>query len=240
MGDGSLSYHLLLSCVVLISDSKIAEDEMIGDDEVMEVVLDRKLIQQISNAIEDRDVAAVGAVCGFLHVIFNTSPLEKIMTVLAYRTELVPILRNFMKRCHENKKWSSLSEYLSGDAPGWLLPLSVFCPVYKHMLTIVDNEEYYEQEKPLSLKDIRSLIILLRQALWQLLWVNHTTSANLVKSVPVSTAIKKQFEAIQQRVSIVVSQLLSQKPGELCNKVSLLFHAVIEITTRISPLKLDT
>ena len=28
---------------------------------------------------------------------------------------------------------------------------------------IVDNEEFYEQEKPLSLKDIRSLIILLRQ-----------------------------------------------------------------------------
>ncbi|WVY92397.1 hypothetical protein V8G54_031485 [Vigna mungo] len=220
-------------------NSKIADDEMTGEDEVMEVVLDRKLNQQISNAIdtrfllqlttilfrdfsssngsdhepEDREVAAVGAVCGFLHVIFNTLPLEKIMTVLAYRTELVPILWNFMKRCHENKKWSSLSErlsYLSGDAPGWLLPLSVFCPVYKHMLMIVDNEEYYEQEKPLSLKDIRSLITLLRQALWQLLWVNHTTSANLVKSGSVSTAIKKQFEAIQQRVSIVVSELLSQ------------------------------
>ncbi|CAJ1963098.1 unnamed protein product [Sphenostylis stenocarpa] len=220
-------------------NSKIAEDEMTGEDEVMEAALDRKLNQQICNAIdtrfllqltnilfrdfssangldcepEDREVAAVGAVCGFLHVIFNTLPLEKIMTVLAYRTELVPILWNFMKRCHENKKWSSLCErlsYLSGDAPGWLLPLSVFCPVYKHMLMIVDNEEYYEQEKPLSLKDIRSLIILLRQALWQLLWVNHTTSTNSVKSVPVSTAIKKQFEAIQQRVSNVVSELLSQ------------------------------
>ncbi|ESW22961.1 hypothetical protein PHAVU_004G009400 [Phaseolus vulgaris] len=91
-----------------------------------------------------------------------------------------------------NKKLS----YLSGDAPGWLLSLSVFCPAYKHMLMIVDNEEYYEQEIPLSLKDIRSLIILLRQALWQLLWVNHITSANLVKFVLVSTAIKKQFEAI--------------------------------------------
>jgi len=28
---------------------------------------------------------------------------------------------------------------------------------------IVDNEEFYEQEKPLSLKDIRTLIIILRQ-----------------------------------------------------------------------------
>jgi hypothetical protein len=33
----------------------------------------------------------------------------------------------------------------------------------RHMLMIVDNEEYYEQEKPLSLKDISSLIILLKQ-----------------------------------------------------------------------------
>jgi ubiquitin-protein ligase E3 C len=83
---------------------------------------------------DDKEVQAVGAACAFLHVTFNTLPLERIMTVLAYRTELVPVLWNFMKRCHENQKWSSLSQqlaYLPGDAPGWLLPLSVFCPVYK-------------------------------------------------------------------------------------------------------------
>lgn len=83
---------------------------------------------------DDKEVAAVGAACAFLHVTFNTLPLERIMTVLAYRTELVSVLWNFMKRCHENQKWSSLSQqlsYLSGDAPGWLLPLAVFCPVYK-------------------------------------------------------------------------------------------------------------
>lgn len=28
---------------------------------------------------------------------------------------------------------------------------------------IVDNEEFYEQEKPLSFKDIRCLIVILRQ-----------------------------------------------------------------------------
>ena len=56
------------------------------------------------------------------------------MTVLAFRTELVQVLWNFMKQCNENKKWPSLHEqlsYLPGDVPGWLLPLAVFCPVYK-------------------------------------------------------------------------------------------------------------
>lgn len=154
-----------------------------------------------ANGPDDMEVAAVRAVSGFLYVIFNTLPLERIMIVLAYRTDLVPMLWKFMKRCHENKKWLSLSEqlsYLSGDAPGWLLPLVVFCPVYKHMLMIVDNEEFYEQEKPLSLKDISSLIILLKQALWQLLWVNHTSSANSARSIPVRTSSKKlSIEAVQ-------------------------------------------
>jgi ubiquitin-protein ligase E3 C len=31
------------------------------------------------------------------------------------------------------------------------------------MLKIVDNEEFYEQEKPLSLKDLKSLILILKQ-----------------------------------------------------------------------------
>lgn len=87
----------------------IVEDAMIGDVEVMEVALNRKLDQQIYSS----EVAAIDALCGFLSVIFNTFHLERIVTVLAYRTELVHMLWNFMKRLHENKKWSSLSERLS-------------------------------------------------------------------------------------------------------------------------------
>lgn len=83
---------------------------------------------------DDKEAMAVAAVCAFLHVTFKTLPLERIMTVLAYRTELIPVLWNFMKRCHQNQSWFSVPDkfsYLLGDAPGWLLPLSVFCPVYK-------------------------------------------------------------------------------------------------------------
>ncbi|PSR97874.1 E3 ubiquitin-protein like [Actinidia chinensis var. chinensis] len=217
------------------------EDEMMVGDELMDKGLSKDLEQQISNAIDsrfllqltnvlfggisrvngsfeegphDKEVVAVGAACAFLHVTFTILPLERIMTVLAYRTELVPVLWNFMKRCRENQKWSALSgqlTYLPGDAPGWLLPLSVFCPVYKHMLMIVDNEEFYEQEKPLSLKDINCLIVILRQALWQLLWVNPVTPPNLVRSTTdVFTLKRHPQEFIQHRVSIVASDLLSQ------------------------------
>ncbi|GMN55087.1 hypothetical protein TIFTF001_024203 [Ficus carica] len=186
------------------------DDDIAVGEESADLFLNRDLEQQIY----DKEVAAVGAACAFLHVTFNTLPLERIMTVLAYRTELVPVLWNFMKCCHENQKWTSLSEHfsclLSGDAPGWLLPLAVFCPIYKHMLMIVDNEEFYEQEKPLSLEDIRCLIIILRQALWQLLWVNPTTP-NTVKSVTNNNTLKGHtVEVLQHRVSVVAAELLSQ------------------------------
>ncbi|KAH9621963.1 hypothetical protein KSS87_001747 [Heliosperma pusillum] len=170
------------------------------------------------NATEDspneREVIAIGAACAFLHVIFNTLPLERMMTILAYRTTLVPVLWNFMKRSHETQNWAMLAErssYLPEGAPGWLLPLAVFCPIYKHMLMIVDNEEFYEQEKPLALKDIRGLIVILRQALWQLLWVNPVSPSNMTKFSSESSAYKKQpLEFLQYRVSVVTAELLTQ------------------------------
>ncbi|XP_042055165.1 E3 ubiquitin-protein ligase UPL6-like [Salvia splendens] len=221
-------------------DSSMNEDEMLVGDELSQITLNRDLEQQIFNALDsrfllqlinallgalvptnsrkgrpdDKEVAAVDAACSFLHVTFNTLPLERIMTVLAYRTELVPILWNFMKRLNENNSWSSLSErsaYMPANAPGWLLPLAVFCPVYKHMLTIVDNEEFYEQEKPLSLKDIRLLIIILRQALWQILWLNPVVTPDFSKSGDGPSAMKRQpIEFLQHRVCVVASELMSQ------------------------------
>jgi ubiquitin-protein ligase E3 C len=92
------------------------------------------MVSGSNHGLDDKEVAAIGAVCAFLHVAFNTLSVDRMMTVLAFRTELVRVLWNFMKQCHENKKWPSLPEqlsYLPGDVPGWLLPLAVFCPVYK-------------------------------------------------------------------------------------------------------------
>lgn len=221
-------------------NSVMGDDDMIIDDAPATLPLSNELETQISNAIDPRFLlqltnvlfggsslvgdshndklndneavaAAVAAACSFLHVTFTILPLERIMTVLAYRTELVSVLWNFMKRCHENQNWSCLSavsSYLPNDAFGWLQPLAVFCPVYKHMLMIVDNEEFYEQEKPLSLKDIKLLIVILRQALWQILWLNPVSPMKFTAN---NFSLKNhRLEFIQYRVSVVASELLSQ------------------------------
>ncbi|XP_071706663.1 E3 ubiquitin-protein ligase UPL6-like [Rutidosis leptorrhynchoides] len=83
-----------------------------------------------------------------------------------------------------------------------------FCPVYKHVLMILDNEEFYEQQKPLSLNDIRLLIVILKQALWQILWLNPVGPMKFTTN---SLSFKKhRVEFVQDRVSVVASELLSQ------------------------------
>ncbi|XP_062179642.1 E3 ubiquitin-protein ligase UPL6-like [Phragmites australis] len=189
--------------------------------------IDSKLLQHLVNALfrgisstnhsdlsgpSDVEVEAVGSICAFLHVTFNTFPLERNMTVLAYRTEIVPALWNFIKRCHDNRRWPYFSKFVSSlpaDAPGWLLPVSVFCPIYKHMLKIIDNEEFYEQEKPLSLKDLKSLVLILKQALWQLLWVIAPSSTQ--KALPNPSGLKKlSVENVKTRARVGLSELLTQ------------------------------
>ncbi|KAH9311826.1 hypothetical protein KI387_026861, partial [Taxus chinensis] len=162
----------------------------------------------------DAEAAAVTAVCAFLHVTFTVLPLERFMTGLAYTTELVPTLWCYMKRCHLSHRWPStaaLTGFCPGDAPGWMLPLSVFCPVYRHMLMIIDNEEFYEQQKPLSLHDIKDLVIILKEALWQLLWVLPSKATAAQKAV-LSESSQKRFSliSIQEKVSTVAAELLAQ------------------------------
>ncbi|KAK4794782.1 hypothetical protein SAY86_012776 [Trapa natans] len=219
-------------------ESSISDEGAIADDDFMGTILNKDLEQQIIHTItsgfllqlinvlfgwmlharslnheqtDERLVVAVDAACAFLHVALDTFSLDQILIVLAYRTELVPVLWNFIKWCHENDKWPSLTEhsqYLGGEAPGWLLPLSVFCPVFKLMLMLTDNEEFYEHEKPLPLEDVRCLVVILRQALWQLLWVLPVL--NQVKAAKNLSNNRNHSEMLQHKVIMEASQLLSQ------------------------------
>lgn len=86
---------------------------------------------------DDRELEIVGSTCAFLHVTFSTLPMERSMTGLAYRTEIVPALWSFIRRCHSSNRWPVFAKLgFSSDAPGWLLPLTVFCPVYKFSLSL--------------------------------------------------------------------------------------------------------
>lgn len=57
---------------------------------------------------------------------------------------------------------------------------------------------------------ILCLFALFFQALWQLLWVNPLTQPNTGKSISNDLSKKNPVELIQNRVGVVVSELLSQ------------------------------
>jgi ubiquitin-protein ligase E3 C len=95
-------------------------------------------LERPSNA----EAAAVGAVCAFLYASFTVLPPDLVvgsMTGLAYRAQLVPQLWQYIKRCHQAHSWPPVELagrnlgdlQLTGDLLGWMLPLAVFCPVYR-------------------------------------------------------------------------------------------------------------
>lgn len=173
----------------------------------------------------DIEASTVNEVCAFLYATISILPSSGVIMGLAYNTQLVSRLWHYMERCQEAQHWptvklqwkSNSENHLGADTDGWMLPLSIFCPVYSYMLVSIDNEEFYEQQKPLRLDDLRQLVIVLKEALWQLLWVlpskfSSGSSLALQKNTPKSSAPHRFFslQSFQQKVSNVSARLLAE------------------------------
>ncbi|CAM6100980.1 unnamed protein product [Calypogeia fissa] len=167
------------------------------------------------------EAAAVGALCAFLYASFTVLPSELVMTGmtgLAYRAQLVPQLWQYIKRCHQAHFWPQFDlagrnpgdSQLTGDLLGWMLPLAVFCPVYSYLLTTIDNEEFYEQQRPMSLEDLVQLVLVLKEALWQILWVmSAKASAAPAQRSSQSRPTIFSSQAIRNRVGEAAANLLA-------------------------------
>ena len=74
------------------------------------------------------------------------------------------------------------------------------------MFMITDNEDFYEQQKPLSLQDVKELIIIFKETLWELLWVIPKNDENFVESV----STQKRIQLDGERLSMLVAELLEE------------------------------
>ncbi|KAG0587489.1 hypothetical protein KC19_2G168200 [Ceratodon purpureus] len=167
------------------------------------------------------EAEAVGATCAFLYSLFMTLPTSNVITGLAYKAQLVPHLWSHIKRYHRLQSWPSIEfkgrkslEIQNSRLLGWMLPLAVFCPVYSYLLMSIDNEDFYEQQRPLSLPDIVQLVSVLKEALWQLLWVltNKQQTGPVQKPGLDSSTSRKLFstQMFQPFVSKAASRLLAE------------------------------
>lgn len=167
------------------------------------------------------EAEAIGEVCAFLFATLSLSTSSGVTMCLAYNTQIVSHLWHYMERCHLAHEWpivklqgkNNSQQYPVTDVDGMLLPLSIFCPVYSYMLVSIDNEEFYEQQKPLQLEDIKILVVILKEALWQILWVlpSKSTSGNTAGKIKSST-LHGMFSPIhfRQMVSKGSSRLVQQ------------------------------
>lgn len=85
---------------------------------------------------------AVGATCAFLYALFMTLPTSRVIMGLAYKAQLVPQLWPHIKRYHGLQTWPSIElkgrntlDIQNSRLLGWMLPLAVFCPVYRWVLS---------------------------------------------------------------------------------------------------------
>lgn len=84
------------------------------------------------------EAEAVGATCAFLYSLFMTLPTSLVITGLAYKAQLVPQLWPHIKRYYQLQSWPSIEfkgrnslDIQNSRLLGWMLPLAVFCPVYR-------------------------------------------------------------------------------------------------------------
>lgn len=138
------------------------------------------------------DIQAVASVCAFLHAITNTFQLDAVRTVLVHHTNIVSSLWTSIKLCYENKCWDSFSKCIpSGpsDALGWLLPLNIFCPLFKCALEVIIDDSV--QIENFTFKDLKLLVLILKEALWELL----STIPEEAKTTPNNCGLKKMMKS---------------------------------------------
>lgn len=173
----------------------------------------------------DIEATSVSEICAFLHATVSILPRSRVNTGLAYSTQLIPQLWHYIERCQSTQHWpiaklqwrDNSENHLAAGTDGWMLPLSLFCPVFRFMLISIDNEEFYEQQKPLPLENIRQLVIILKEALWQLLWVLPArflsgSAMTLQRHGPASSAPRRLFsmQFFQKKVSNESARLLAE------------------------------
>eukprot|EP00898_Chlorokybus_atmophyticus_P000782 jgi/Chlat1/1704/Chrsp127S01928 len=169
-------------------------------------ILLRSLVELILRPGYTVVVQAVLQLCALLHSMLSVSALanvrRRILSTLAYTANLVPLLWHFMKECHLSQSWFVLEDHDNRShlvsEPGWLLPLAVFCPVYSYMLVTTDDDDFYEKQRQLTLSDVATLVALLKQAAWQLLWKDT--------AVP-SPAAQSLRDAVRSSVTKLMGQL---------------------------------
>ncbi|XP_044348257.1 E3 ubiquitin-protein ligase UPL6 isoform X1 [Triticum aestivum] len=157
---------------------------------------------------------AVGSLSALVHLMLETFSMDVIMTALAFHTEIASVLWNFIKWCHESESWNIFLNSLISwptNAPAWFLPVSLFCPIYMHMLGVLDNTEFIEQGEPFLLDDLKYLVSVLKEELFEILWNIPSHTSNIQAALPNPLGLQKiSIEGLKSKAMFGLIELLSE------------------------------
>eukprot|EP00286_Rhodomonas_abbreviata_P029160 CAMPEP_0181295514 /NCGR_PEP_ID=MMETSP1101-20121128/4191_1 /TAXON_ID=46948 /ORGANISM="Rhodomonas abbreviata, Strain Caron Lab Isolate" /LENGTH=1052 /DNA_ID=CAMNT_0023400277 /DNA_START=89 /DNA_END=3247 /DNA_ORIENTATION=+ len=110
-----------------------------------------------------QDFLVVSATCGLLMQLLEFLPeaTTDVLNALAFKPAVLSMLWDWFK---------CVSKGGSGVVDGEDSLLTMFCLVYHHLLMTVDNTEFYENQYPFSLAQVRDMVDRLKGSVYALYW----------------------------------------------------------------------
>lgn len=143
-----------------------------------------KISASKSRKFNPQDVQRVAESCQMYETAMSTLTQLKldILTGLCYQSVVIINLWRFIKvwtaGSHMNEFIDSLTTS-NNSANHEFYILVMFCDCATHLITILDDMEMYEQQRPFTLEDLVSMSAFLNYLIFKLIWNNLTDNKNI-------------------------------------------------------------
>lgn len=123
------------------------------------------------------ETSVVALICSMYELALNTLTQMKhdILAGLSYKEIVLPHLWKFITRIGPNNPCRAFLDYLSLNskscAPEFQI-LTLFCECATHLITILDDIELYENQKPFTIEDLIMISHFLNNFVFKLIWHN--------------------------------------------------------------------
>eukprot|EP00293_Proteomonas_sulcata_P020158 CAMPEP_0184314510 /NCGR_PEP_ID=MMETSP1049-20130417/74919_1 /TAXON_ID=77928 /ORGANISM="Proteomonas sulcata, Strain CCMP704" /LENGTH=632 /DNA_ID=CAMNT_0026632461 /DNA_START=46 /DNA_END=1944 /DNA_ORIENTATION=- len=120
------------------------------------------------------DLLMVSSTCGLLLQLLDFLPeaTGDVLNALAFKPKVLGMLWEWSQHRLTTAKASSVAMEDESNL------LTMFCLVYHHLLMTVDNTEFYEDQYPFTLQQIRSMVERFKGAVYGLYWEPHISESS--------------------------------------------------------------
>uniref|UniRef100_T1IRU6 Ubiquitin-protein ligase E3B n=1 Tax=Strigamia maritima TaxID=126957 RepID=T1IRU6_STRMM len=149
------------------------------------------------------ETTIVALICSLYQLALDTFTQLKldILTGLCYQDLLLPNLWKFIHSLGSHSCLNAFLDHLAintkTSSPEFQM-LTLFCGCATHLITILDDIEMYEQQKPFSIEDLRNMAVVFNQFIFKAIW-NNLIDIKMVNSNALVISIHTLLMLLYQR-----------------------------------------